>query len=104
MKRNVVIVLLSAALIFQFARHLWKISTLMVAARDVRIAGYEVWNRACTHAAAGDSRRSNWCKWAYEQTSWSAAQEGISEEMIRAFTLDSVARKPKAARKHEIKW
>jgi hypothetical protein len=90
MKKNIAIVTLAVALaacLLLFSSLTLHASAMRASNRNVRLASAEVWSQACQHATAGSPARAKWCAWAANQTTISAADEGVSTDDYGALAL-----------------
>lgn len=98
MKKNIAIVVLSIALLlclFQAGAGIWRISKIRAVERALLTSGFDVWRKACDHAAAGDRTRARWCEWAAEATAPSISLSA-SEEDLETLAVEIVTRQMKA--------
>jgi hypothetical protein len=92
MKRTIIIILLSLALIVLFLWDATQLVEMRAAERLVRVSGFEVWKGACVHAAAGDKARLKWCEWA-EAGTRSVVDEHVSDDEFKALAVYSALRR-----------
>lgn len=93
MKKNIVIVILSFALLWCLGiivNDMSRAARMRAAHQVMRVALSDVWKVACEHAASGSRDRVRWCEFAARETSSGAE---ASDEDMEALALQYIQTK-----------